>query len=71
MRVADAMRATGVPHRLKVGDKYSDGGVTYVVTRRPETVDADTVCVYAKRINGTRSTAFLIPKTVSLALVRK
>jgi len=71
MRVADAVRATSVPHRLRVGDKFVDGGVTLEVTRVPEVVNADTVCVYAKRVDGTRSTAYLIPKSVSLELARK
>lgn len=74
MRVADAVRATSVPHRLKVGDKFTDVDGNWEVTRTPEFVDDDTVCLYLKPSpahDGARSRAFLYSRNVSVTLIRK
>jgi hypothetical protein len=74
MRVADAVRATSVPHRLKVGDKFTDADGNWEVVRVPEKMDNNTVCLYLLPFparDHQRARAYLYSRNVSLTLIRK
>lgn len=71
MRVADALRATSVPHRLRVGDKFSDTDGEWEVAREPKVIKGNGVRLWLKRHpGGVRARAYDFDPNKSVSLIR-
>ena len=72
MRVADAVRATSVVQRLKVGEKFTDSDGDWEVVRPTEVMNDDAVKVWVKPFpshKNTRARAYVYDHSAQVKMI--